>query len=263
MQLDLGKIFLDAFLQPVVLRVLGFGILAVFALTIFRILVDRVAKEYFKKHPPKRIKTSTLLIVFVVLLISIVILLQVMTTRPATVMMQGQLEQQVDQQTSTLARGDSVQGNSLAQQLKIKFSLDIMRFWQVDEVFQYPRNPYIFYYISEDSSGFHIGRFDAGKDKNYLQDESPNIPAYNAFVYSEKLASDNEFRGAGFDGEKFVFIETERDNSPGPCATPWLYGKHSYIDVDINGVQKKPYVLAGQKLQEINKQVADCEKEFE
>src|SRR4030042_5501269 len=69
---------------------------------------------------------------------------------------------------------NTIQGNNtIAQQLKIKFSLDILRFWGVKEVFQYPKNPYIFYYITEDSTGFIIGKFHASKDKNYLQNENP------------------------------------------------------------------------------------------
>jgi len=159
------------------------------------------------------------------------------------------------------ATNNTTQGNNaIAQQLKIKFSLDILKFWGVKEAFQYPKNPYIFYYITEDSTGFSIGKFDASKDKNYLQDKNPNIPQYNEFVYNEKLSKGNEFRGVGFDEDKFVFTETSEENSPGPCFSPWLYNKLSYIDINSSKIEKRPYTVSAQKLQQVNNEAAYCQK---
>lgn len=150
--------------------------------------------------------------------------------------------------------------SALAKQLETKFSLDILKFWGVKEVFQYPKNQYRFYYITEDSTGFSIGKFDASKDKNYLQDKNPDIPQYNEFVYNEKLSKGDELRGVGFDEDKFVFAETSKENSPGPCFSPWLYGNLNYIDVNTSKIERNSYTVSAQKLQQANNEVADCQK---
>jgi len=147
-----------------------------------------------------------------------------------------------------------------AEALKRKFSLDILRFWGVRHVYQYPQNPNIFVYISEDSSGQNIWKFDASKDENYLQDEYPNIPAYNRLLLNVKISSDNGFQGVGFDGSKFIFAETNKDNSPGPCSSPWLYGNLSYIDINAPQITRQPYTISNQKIQEVQNETEKCQK---
>lgn len=164
---------------------------------------------------------------------------------------------------SVLAPKSQQLAQSISQQLKTKFSLDILNFWGVEEVFQDPKNPYIFYYVSEDGSGYSIGKFDTSKDRNYLLDENPDIPLYNEFLYNENLSNNNEFRGVGFDGNKFVFAETNRDDSPGPCFSGWSYKNLNSIDIsdtNISKIERKPYIAFVQKLQEIRKEASDCQK---
>lgn len=172
-------------------------------------------------------------------------------------MIQSQTNQQVAsgdsvaQATSTLLCADPQITHD--QLLKMKFSLDILRFWQVDQVFQYPQDPNKFYYILGGGAGESIEMFDASKDKNYLQDEYPSVPTYNEVVYNEKISDGNEFRGVGFDGNKFVFMETSTDDSPGPCYSPWLSSKLSYIDVTASTITRQPYIIPSEKQQqEIN-----------
>lgn len=75
MKFDWSKInFSDAFLQPAVLKIWGFVIIAGLALLIFRVLLKRGATTYFRNHPSKRAKTSTLILagIFLVTLFVIV-----------------------------------------------------------------------------------------------------------------------------------------------------------------------------------------------
>ncbi len=149
-----------------------------------------------------------------------------------------------------------------AQILKQKFSLDILRFWGVRRVFQYPQNPNIFVYISEDGLGQHICKFDASKDKNYLQDEYPDIPVYNKWLLNVKVSSGNEFRGVGFDGSKFIFTETSKGNSPGPCFSGWLYNNLSYININASQITRQPYTVSNQKLQQVQNEMKECSKKL-
>ena len=168
-----------------------------------------------------------------------------------------------DPQIEPSAENENAQpgiGLTEAQALKQKFSLDILRFWGVRQVYQYPQNPNIFVYISEDGSGQNIWKFDASKDENYLQDEYPNIPAYNKLLINAKISSDNEFRGVGFDGDKFIFTETWADNSPGPCFSPWVYGNLSYIDINASQITRQPYTISNQKLEEVQGEAEECQK---
>jgi len=170
-----------------------------------------------------------------------------------------------NQQIETLTenedtRSSSSSGLTEAEALKQKFALDILRFWGVRQVYQYPQNPNIFVYISEDSSGQNIFKFDASKDENYLQDEYPNIPAYNRLLLNVKISSGNEFRGVGFDGSKFIFTETGKNNSPGPCFSPWFYGNLSYIDINASQITRQPYTISNQKTQEVQNEAEECEK---
>ena len=167
------------------------------------------------------------------------------------------------QQVETPTESDNTRPNSglmEVQLLKQKFSLDILRFWGVRQVFQSPQNPNIFVYISEDGSGQNIWKFDASKDENYLQDEYPNIPAYNKLLLNVKISSDNEFRGIGFHGNKFIFTETGKDNSPGPCFSPWLYNNLSYIDINASQSTRQPHTTSDQKLQQVQSETEECQK---
>lgn len=167
---------------------------------------------------------------------------------------------QQDEFTKQRIKND-VQGNSIEKQLEIKASLDLLRSDNVNEVFQSPQNPAIFYYATVNGNGNSIVKLDTSKDKNYLQNKYPNIPELYEFLYTEKLEDSNEFRGVGFDGNKFVFFMTNKDNSPGPCTSSWLGAGLYYIDTDIKNSEKKPYIASAEKIKEAKDEIVQCEKE--
>ncbi len=151
---------------------------------------------------------------------------------------------------------------SVAQQLKTKASLDLLRFWSVRSIFQDPQNPRMFYYTSRSGTQGMIATLNTQKDKNYLQDEHPDIPSYTDVVWEEPLADDVEFRGVGFDGNKFVFIKTHIDHSPHPCFSPWLYGDLNYVNIFLSPAKKMIYIPSDFKLQQEKDKMASCEKEL-
>jgi len=155
---------------------------------------------------------------------------------------------------------DPTQPEPIDLALRTKFSLDILKFWGVKEVFQYPENPYKFYFISEDASGQNIWMFDASKDSNYLRDENPDIPKYNELLYNEEISRENEFRGVGFDGNKFVFAETSRENYPGPCFSAWQYPKLSYIEINTATISKKSYKVSPEKFEQSDVDIERCQR---
>ena len=164
---------------------------------------------------------------------------------------------QLKQASATPATGSSNQSDELVE---AKFKLAIRDFWSVREVFRNPQNKNQFYYISDDSSGHHIWVYDLAKDKTYQQDGYFNIPEGNTLLLNQKLAQYQEFRGVGFSGNKFVFVETSNDNSPGPCFSPWFYSNLEYIDLGISKPTRKPFTLPEDLKRTEEQKVTECQK---
>ena len=160
---------------------------------------------------------------------------------------------------SSVDKSDS-RGKTLtyAEQLNLKFSLDILKFWGIREVFQYPQNPDSFYFVMNEKNSARIVEFDASKVDSYLQNQSVDFPAYFENVFLDKFYGDLELRGVGFDGKKFVFAKTNRDNSPGPCFSPWFYENLNYIEVDSTPAVRKSYSLSSEKLTELKEEEKRC-----
>ncbi|OGI16129.1 MAG: hypothetical protein A3E38_03345 [Candidatus Moranbacteria bacterium RIFCSPHIGHO2_12_FULL_54_9] len=162
---------------------------------------------------------------------------------------------------SSVDNGDSRKKTLIyTEQLNLKFSLDILKFWGIREVFQYPVNPEVFYYISNSNAGKSatVSKFDTSKVEDFLHKESYDLPKYNENVFLDNFYGDLELRGVGFDGDKFVFAKTSRDNSPGPCFSPWFYESLNYIEVDSTPAVRKPYSLSNAKLTELKEEEKRC-----
>lgn len=179
------------------------------------------------------------------------------------------LENQINQLSKTVSptpasnqtTSDDSQTDELTNELvETKFKLAIRDFWNVREVFRNPQNKNQFYYISPDSSGTHIWVYDLAKDKTYQQNGSFNIPEGNTLLYSQKLAQYQEFRGVGFSGNKFVFVETGTDNSPGPCFSPWFYSNLQYIDLGVSNPTRKSFTLPDDLRRTEEQKVSECQK---
>lgn len=151
-------------------------------------------------------------------------------------------------------------GLTEAEVLKLKFSLDILRSEGVRRVFQYPENPNIFVYINKDNEEEKIWKFDTSKNENYLQEEYLIISDYKELLLNTEIPDENEFRGVGFDGSKFIFTETKDYNSPGPCFSPWFYDNLSYVYINDLKIIREPYKVSDQKLQEEKIEQDNCLK---
>ena len=145
--------------------------------------------------------------------------------------------------------------------VKTKFELAILNFWQVRQVFQDPQNKNKFYYVTNFDDGSDIWVYDLAKDKTYRQDGTFNfnIPEGNTLLLSQKLAKYQEFRGVGILSNKFVFVETSSDNSPGPCFSPWLYSNLEYIDLWVSKPVRKPFTLPADLKRTEEQKATDCQ----
>ncbi len=170
------------------------------------------------------------------------------------------LRNKVDQLKQDSPTRPTTFNNQSDELLEAKFKLSIRDFWGVREVFRNSQNKNQFYYISDDSSGHHIWVYDLAKDKTYQQNGYFNIPEGNTLLLNQKLAQYQEFRGVGFSGNKFVFVETSTDNSPGPCFSPWLYSNLEYIDLGVTNPTRKPFTLPADLRRTEEQKVTDCEK---
>lgn len=166
---------------------------------------------------------------------------------------------QKEKQARTNSQKDTL---SYAEQLQMKASLEMLAFWQVREVFQSPSNPQVMFFILNENGSARIVKYDTSKVENYLHNQSIDYPAYIETVYDEVVGSENELRGVGFDDNKFVFAQSLRENSPGPCFTPWLYSNLNAIKVDEATVMKQSYDMPKAKLDAVMSEVAKCEDEL-
>ncbi len=170
------------------------------------------------------------------------------------------LRSQVEQLKQVSPASPTTSNNQNDELIEVKFKLAIRDFWGVREVFRNPQNKNQFYYISDDSSGHHIWVYDLSKDKSYQQNGYFNIPEGNTLLLNQKLAQYQEFRGVGFSGNKFVFVETSTDNSPGPCFSPWFYLNLEYIDLGVTNPTRKPFTLPADLKRAEEQKAADCQK---
>ncbi|MFA9261991.1 MAG: hypothetical protein ACEQSB_01340 [Undibacterium sp.] len=166
---------------------------------------------------------------------------------------------QKEKQARTKAQKDTL---SYAEQLQMKASLEMLTFWQVREVFQSPSNPQVMFFILNENGNARIVKYDTSKIENYLHNQSIDYPAYIETVYDEVVGSENELRGVGFDGNKFVFVKTLSENSPGPCSSPWQYDGLNAIQIDGMTGMKQSYDMAKARLEAVAEEVAKCEKEL-
>lgn len=141
-----------------------------------------------------------------------------------------------------------------------KFKLAIRNFWGVREVFRNPQSLNEFYYTTVDGSGANIWMYDLNKDSSYPQNGQFNIPEGNTLVFGQKLAQYREFRGVGFSGNKFVFVETDSDDSPGPCFSRWLYTTLEYIDVGMPGASRKTFTMPADMKKAEEQNFLNCQK---
>lgn len=140
---------------------------------------------------------------------------------------------------------------SMADELvEAKFKLAIRNFWNVEQVFRNPNNKNQFYYAMQDSANSRIMMYDLSKDAAYAKDTTFNIPEGSREAVAKKLAANREFWGVGFSGNMFVFLETTKDNSPGPCASPWLLSgpavTYYSVDTTISKPTVKPFTIPAQ-----------------
>jgi len=171
------------------------------------------------------------------------------------------LRTQIDQLKGapTAAPTSTISNNQSDELVKTKFELAILNFWQVRSVFRDPQNKNKFYYVSEDSSGASIWVYDLVKDKTYQQKGTFNIPEGNTMLLNQKLAQYQEFRGVGFSGNKFVFVETINDNSPGPCFSPWFYSNLEYIDLGVFKPTRKLFILPNDLKSSEEQKASECQ----
>lgn len=170
------------------------------------------------------------------------------------------LPDKTKQEAQNQSQDNSKTVNYKDQLLKTKVYLDLLRFYNVRQAFQSPQDKNKFYYITHFDDGESIWVLDTSKDNNYLQDEFPNIPMYATLLLNQKISRINEFRGVGFDGDKFVFTETAKENSPGPCSSGWEYGNLSYIGINDSPIIRKPYTISKQKSDQVQKELDECRK---
>ena len=171
---------------------------------------------------------------------------------------------QVDQLkgTSSVTPTPATSNNQNDELVKTKFELAILNFWQVRQVFQDPQNKNKFYYVTNFDDGSDIWVYDLAKDKTYRQDGTFNfnIPEGNTLLLSQKLAKYQEFRGVGILSNKFVFVETISDNSPGPCFSHWFFPNLQYIDLGISNPTRKPFTLPEDLKKAEEQKTIDCQK---
>jgi hypothetical protein len=135
--------------------------------------------------------------------------------------------------------------------LKSKFEKAILEFWGVRQVFETPLYKNRFYYISSDSTGSTISYYDTSLDKGFnleagtfdIVQASVRMYHSNFGIITPMVQPPYEFRGTGFDGNKFVFYKVSTDDSPGPCSDDWLRDNLQYIDVSNPVVIVESYIL--------------------
>lgn len=154
--------------------------------------------------------------------------------------------------------------NQSDELVETKFKLAILDFWQVREVFVDPQNKNKFYYVTNFGDGGDIWVYDLDKDKNYQQKGIFSLPEGNTLLFNQQLDKNQEFRGVGIIGDKFVFVETSVDNSPGPCFTPWLYNNLEYIDLGSSELTRtrKPFILPEDLKKSEDLKISDCLKDL-
>lgn len=225
--------------------------------------------------PPKQNRKHLWIVIVTIFLTavtvsSVVYAWEVLKAKTTEQILQQQISLQKDQITQLQAKLKNQQtannqpdtNLTKAEQLKLKFSYDIYRSRQVNDVFQNPHDPNIFVYITSDSGTQTISKFDTTKDQNYLHDQTPNIAAYNQPLLDEKIAAGYEFQGVGFDGSKFVFATIGIDYSPGPCFSPWQLSNLSYIDLSAASTTKEAYTVSDQIKQDVETEIVKCQNDL-
>lgn len=174
------------------------------------------------------------------------------------------LQAQIADQKAASQSAKQTTAAETSQLLKTKFSLDILRFWKVEQVFQSPSDPNVFVFIGPRSGiSQDIRKFDATNIPNYLQSDRVDLTAYMTYLIKISLAQDEELRGVGIDQGHFVFYKAPVGDSPGPCHSDWLVSDLNYIDISSPSAQAEAYTISEEKRQaEQQKQVA-CQQEID
>lgn len=191
---------------------------------------------------------------------------------PALAFYIGTQYEQVVSITSSVSNAVPAEDSSLKQKL-IKLSVDfnLLSIWNIRPgTFVHPQMPNRFYYASADSTGLRIGYYDFAADTaaDATNLNSFNISQHTNWVYTKNMfqtgPSDRELRIVGFDGNKLVFYETSSDDTPGPCASPWLRTgaiQYLYVDIANDSSEARPYVMPNKQRQAYQAEEDKCIKD--
>ena len=243
-----------------------------------------VANQPVLERPsPKKFPTIVAVIISVVVTAGIVgggvyywQSMQLKTVQKNAASVQQSLQQQITALQNQIAqlgtnKNQSVTASdeyvALMNQLnETKFKLALLDFKQVSpyEVFRDPQNKNKFYYVenfkeSATVTVSSISVYDFTKDQSFQKDGIINISEGTSVLFDQRLNGQSEFRGVGIVDNKFVFVETGIDDSPGPCFSMWLYSELSYIDLGIVNPTRKTYTLSEDQKKVEEQKVTDCQ----
>jgi len=175
--------------------------------------------------------------------------------------LQTQLEEKSQAVTSS---GEYV---ALMDQLnETKFKLALLDFKRVSpyEVFADPQNKNKFYFVSNhvESSAVTVSSisvYDFAKDQYFQENGIIHISEGSSMLFDKRLDGQREFRGVGIIDNKFVFVETSIDDSPGPCFSNWFYRNLSYIDLGVANPTRKDFTLSDELKAVESQKATECQ----
>lgn len=152
---------------------------------------------------------------------------------------------------------------------KIKYLISHIWNDKYASIYEYPNNSKIYYYAVTNGDGRVIKSLDVNKIKNFLTEDSIFLPDYEVDILKENfIKKDNdeyeEYRLAGLDGSKLVFVSIGASFSPGPCFSNWEVEDFSdselfYVDLSQNGAKSKmKYNISKEKLSEVESYKKEC-----
>ncbi len=152
---------------------------------------------------------------------------------------------------------------------KLKFA--IFSWWQTgpEGVFKDPQDKNKFYFVTNhrESPTVTVGSiwvYDFTKDESFQKDGTVSALHGSTLLLSERLSAEREFRSVGIADDKFIFAETHFEDTPGPCATPWIsYNNMYYIDLSVENPIKRDYTLSEEQRAAEMKKFKDCQNSLE
>lgn len=184
-----------------------------------------------------------------VLLVLVSVLLTAVVSVTATYLWLGQTKpspapQQVVVPPNQTTNTDKVQ--KLTDALVYAWFQEQIASTQILDFVQDQNNKNLYYYSSVASyptSQLELFSYDLSKDSSFATELKPDFANFSTRLYQENIEPESWVKLAGVYGGKLVFYYGQGDDSPGPCAEPFLSPYYTFHAFDLNSrtAMKDPY----------------------